>query len=119
MLANKLATTPAHDARPSVRILGKTPRKIAMWVIAGVVNSNFMERAAFRGPKGYEQRATMERMLASPPPGLVQTPEEVAQQIYNAAVNYKEEVFVGPAYNIINALYRSTNVNPFSMAPPQ
>jgi hypothetical protein len=82
----------------------------------GVVNSDFMSRAGFRGAKGEEQRATMARMLASPPPGgLVQTPEEVAQQIYAAVVNRKDEVFVGPAYNAINALYRSTGVNPFSV----
>ncbi|BDA42370.1 probable oxidoreductase EphD [Coccomyxa sp. Obi] len=82
----------------------------------GVVKSNFMERAAFRGPKGEEQRATMERMLEQPPPGLVQTPQEVAAQIYSAVQNRKDEVFVGPAYNTINALYRSLGVNPFSVA---
>ena len=84
--------------------------------LAGVVKSNFMERAAFRGPKGDEQRATMERMLEQPPPGLVQTPQEVAAQIYSAVQNRKDEVFVGPAYNTINALYRSLGVNPFSVA---
>jgi hypothetical protein len=77
-----------------------------------------MERAAFRGAKGEQQRAAMEHMLASPPPGLVQTPDEVARQIYEAAANHKDEVFVGPAYNVINALYRSVNINPFAMAPP-
>lgn len=82
----------------------------------GVVKSNFMERAAFRGPKGEEQRLNMDRMLEQPPPGLVQTPQEVAAQIYSAVQNRKEEVFVGPAYNTINALYRSLGVNPFSVA---
>ena len=87
-------------------------------LLAGVVNSNFMERAGFLGPKGEQQRATMERMLQQPPPGLVQTPEEVAAQVYAAVQGRKQEVFVGPAYNAINALYRSLNVNPFSIAPP-
>lgn len=84
---------------------------------AGVVNSNFMERAAFRGPTGDAQRETMQQMLAQPPPGLVQTPEEVAAQIVAAVQGRKQEVFVGPAYNAINALYRSLGLNPFSVAP--
>ena len=85
---------------------------------AGVVKSNFMERAGFRGADGDKQRAQMQSMLESSPAGLVQSPEEVAQQVYNAAVNRKDEVFVGPAYNAINALFRTFNVNPFSMARP-
>ena len=84
---------------------------------AGVIASNFMERAGFRGAKAQQRRAAMERMLASPPPGgLVQTPEQVAEAVYSAAVQRnKDEVFVGAAYNAINALYRSTGVNPFAV----
>ena len=43
-------------------------------------------------------------------------PLQVARQIYAAVVGRKDEVFVGPAYNAINALYRNTGVNPFAMA---
>ncbi len=77
-----------------------------------------MERAGFRGPKGEQARAAMEKMLKEPPPGIVQTPEEVAAQVFAAVQGRKVEVMVGPAYNAINALYRSLGVNPFSVAPP-
>ena len=86
--------------------------------LAGVVNSNFMERAGFRGVDGDKQREQMQSMLESSPAGLVQTPEEVAEQVYMAAVRRKDEVFVGPAYNAINSMFRTFNVNPFSMARP-
>lgn len=86
--------------------------------MTGVVKSNFMERAGFRGTGGDKQRAQMQSMLESSPAGLVQSPEEVAEQVYMAAVRRKEEVFVGPAYNAVNALFRTFNVNPFSMARP-
>lgn len=86
--------------------------------VAGVVKSNFMERAGFRGVDGDKQRAQMQSMLESSPAGLVQSPEEVAEQVYMAAVRRKDEVFVGPAYNAINAMFRTFNVNPFSMARP-
>ena len=85
---------------------------------AGVVKSNFMERAAFRGADGDKQRAQMESMLESSPAGLVQSPVEVAEQIYAAAMRRRSEVFVGPAYNAVNALFRTFNVNPFSIARP-
>ena len=86
--------------------------------VAGVVNSNFMERAGFRGLDGDKQRAQMQSMLESSPAGLVQSPGEVAEQVYMAAIRRKDEVFVGPAYNAINAVFRTLNVNPFSMARP-
>ena len=86
--------------------------------MAGVVKSNFMERAGFRGVDGDKQRAQMQSMLESSPGGIVQTPAEVAEQIYMAAIRRKDEVFVGPAYNAINAMHRTFGVNPFSMARP-
>ena len=85
---------------------------------AGVVKSSFMERAGFRGAEGDKQRAQMQSMLESSPAGLVQSPEEVAEQVYKAAVRRRDEVFVGPAYNAVNALFKTFNVNPFSMARP-
>ena len=41
---------------------------------------------------------------------------QVAQQIYAAVVGRKDEVFVGPAYKAILGLFRSTGLNPFSVA---
>ena len=35
--------------------------------------------------------------------------------MYNAATQRKDEVFVGLAFNAINALYRTTGVNPFAL----
>ena len=86
--------------------------------LAGVVKSNFMERAGFRGVDGDKQRAQMQSMLESSPGGIVQSPAEVAEQVYMAAIRRKDEVFVGPAYNAINAMHRTFGVNPFSMARP-
>ena len=72
----------------------------------------------FRGTNGDKQRAQMQSMLESSPGGIVQSPAEVAEQVYMAAIRRKDEVFVGPAYNAINAMHRTFGVNPFSMARP-
>ena len=77
-----------------------------------------MERAGFRGAEGDKQRAQMQSMLESSPAGLVQSPDEVAEQVYMAAIRRKDEVFVGPAYNAVHGLFKTFNVNPFSMARP-
>ncbi|CAL5219949.1 g1881 [Coccomyxa viridis] len=113
--ASKFALAGFHDSiKPELADMGIHMAQVH----PGVVKSNFMERAGFRGVDGDKQRAQMQSMLESSPAGLVQSPEEVAEQVYMAAIRRKDEVFVGAAYNAINTAFRTFNVNPFSMARP-
>lgn len=61
----------------------------------GVINSDFMERAQFRGEDetaAHSARQQMSRMLTSP--GIGQ-PQEIAEAIWDAVKNRKSEVVVG------------------------
>ncbi|MGB3509354.1 MAG: SDR family NAD(P)-dependent oxidoreductase [Microcoleaceae cyanobacterium] len=63
----------------------------------GVINSDFMERAQFRGGDNSEvenRRQQMNSVLAS---NFVSQPKDIAEAIWNAVKNQQSEVVVGPA----------------------
>eukprot|EP00241_Pyramimonas_parkeae_P019631 CAMPEP_0114281500 /NCGR_PEP_ID=MMETSP0059-20121206/3035_1 /TAXON_ID=36894 /ORGANISM="Pyramimonas parkeae, Strain CCMP726" /LENGTH=317 /DNA_ID=CAMNT_0001402033 /DNA_START=153 /DNA_END=1106 /DNA_ORIENTATION=- len=84
----------------------------------GVINSDFMERAQFRGEDSDAQRARMAKMLNTGMGGMVQKPEEIADAVIDAVQNKKDEVIVGTAFKAIVAGYRLTGVNPFGVEAP-
>jgi len=81
----------------------------------GVINSNFMERAEFRGKEATEARDRMTEMLKGG--GIVQQPEEIAQAVVDAVEGKKDEIIVGAAFNALVKGYRLFGTNPFAMGP--
>lgn len=85
----------------------------------GVINSDFLERAQFRGGEGEMAKKNMEVMLASPMGGFVQKPEEIANAVIDAVQFKKNEIVVGAFFKAAVAGYRLSGANPFGMAAPQ
>ncbi|KAG2491026.1 hypothetical protein HYH03_010474 [Edaphochlamys debaryana] len=76
----------------------------------GLVRSNFMERAAFYGKNGEEDRRSFRQMVRSLP--LAQTPAEVADAIYSCAVSKSNEVSVGLPFAAAVQAYKFVGLNP-------
>jgi len=84
----------------------------------GVINSDFMERAQFRGDDAEALRGRMSSMLSSGMGGVVQKPEEIAEAVLRAVDCKQDEIVVGPVFKAAVQAYRLTGVNPFGMPPP-
>ena len=108
-----------HRARPVVSLLLNLLAVCAGCGSAGVINSDFLERAQFRGEEGDAAKKNMEVMLASPRSGFVQKPEEIAGAVICAVQLKKNEIVVGAFFKAAVAGYRLTGANPFAVAPPQ
>jgi hypothetical protein len=54
----------------------------------GVIASDFLERAQFRGDEGEAARERMDQMLSNGMPGVVQKPEEIADAVWTAVEGY-------------------------------
>jgi len=80
----------------------------------GVVNSSFMERAQFRGPKAEETKKQLRQVMNSP---VAQTPDEIAQAVWDCATGYRNEVIVGPFYSTSVGMHRLTGLNPTAIFP--
>lgn len=80
----------------------------------GVIKSDFLERAQFRGGSASAAAAQMRSMLDAPNMPLVQTPEQVAAAVVDAVNNRKDEVMVGLPFAALQAAYRTTGLNVFS-----
>lgn len=81
----------------------------------GVIASDFLERAQFRGDEGEAARERMDQMLSNGMPGVVQKPEEIADAVWTAVDGRKNEVIVGAVFNAAVAGYRLTGANPFGI----
>jgi hypothetical protein len=46
---------------------------------------------------------------------MLQTPEQIAQEVYDAVVQRREEVMVGAAFGALGAAYKYTGLNVFSL----
>ncbi|KAK9835233.1 hypothetical protein WJX81_007664 [Elliptochloris bilobata] len=110
--ASKFALAGWTDSiRPELADLGIHVAQI----YPGVVRSNFLERAGFLGEGGPARRKQMEEMLSSGGGGIVQTPEQVGDAIWNAVAQRKDEVSVGLPFQLLGAMYKTFNINPLSM----
>ncbi|GIL79044.1 hypothetical protein Vretifemale_8448 [Volvox reticuliferus] len=76
----------------------------------GLVKSNFMERAAFYGKNGEEDRRSFRQMLRSLP--IAQSPGEVAEAIYDCVTSKSNEVSVGLPFSAAVQAYKFTGLNP-------
>jgi hypothetical protein len=65
---------------------------IAVQVHPGVIASDFLERAQFRGAEGEAARARMGDMLSGGMPGVVQQPQEIADAVWCAVEGRRNEV---------------------------
>eukprot|EP00951_Prasinocladus_malaysianus_P021145 scaffold174475_cov36-Prasinocladus_malaysianus.AAC.2 len=74
----------------------------------GVIDSDFMERAQFRGENAEKQRAQMESMLGSGMGGVIQKPEEIASAVLRAVECRQDEIVVGPVFKAAVQAYRLT-----------
>ena len=81
----------------------------------GVIDSDFLERAQFRGEAAAKTQETMSKMLSS---GMAQKPEEIADAVIEAMERKKKEIIVGPAFQAAVGAYRLTGANPFAMETP-
>eukprot|EP00238_Polyblepharides_amylifera_P009968 CAMPEP_0196587144 /NCGR_PEP_ID=MMETSP1081-20130531/56566_1 /TAXON_ID=36882 /ORGANISM="Pyramimonas amylifera, Strain CCMP720" /LENGTH=287 /DNA_ID=CAMNT_0041909247 /DNA_START=481 /DNA_END=1344 /DNA_ORIENTATION=+ len=84
----------------------------------GVIKSDFMERAQFVGDKSAAAKDNMNSMLESGMGGVVQTPEQIAEAVWEAVIKRKKEIVVGPFFKTAVQTYRTTGINLFGMAPP-
>lgn len=80
----------------------------------GVVASNFMERAQFRGDTAEQDSKQMAETLAGGS-GIVQTPEQVAQACMTAYKKGQKEVVVGLPFKLLYSAYNTFGLNPFAM----
>ncbi|MCL1465071.1 SDR family oxidoreductase [Argonema galeatum] len=64
----------------------------------GVINSNFMERAMFRGGDESETEARRQQMSKLLESSWVSKPEDIANAIWDAVQNKRSEVVVGPTF---------------------
>lgn len=64
----------------------------------GVINSNFMERAMFRGEDESETEARRQQMSKLLESSWVSKPEDIANAIWDAVKNKRSEVVVGPTF---------------------
>jgi len=81
----------------------------------GVINSDFLERAQFVGEQATVARSNLEKILAS---GMAQTPEEVAEAVWQGVASGKEEVVVGAAFQAAITAYKWTGLNVFGVDAP-
>ncbi|CAD5976121.1 3-oxoacyl-[acyl-carrier-protein] reductase FabG [Planktothrix tepida] len=63
----------------------------------GIINSNFMERAQFRGENELEVEQLRQRLDSALASTWVSQPEDIAQAIWNAVEKKQNEVIVGSA----------------------
>lgn len=63
----------------------------------GIINSNFLERAQFRGEDELEIEQLRQRLDSALASTWVSQPEDIAQAIWNAVEKKQSEVVVGPA----------------------
>ncbi|NET26710.1 SDR family oxidoreductase [Okeania sp. SIO1I7] len=63
----------------------------------GVINSDFMERAQFRGGDNSEVESSRQQMNSVLTSSFVSQPKDIAEAIWNAVKNNQSEVVVGPA----------------------
>lgn len=78
-----------------------------------------MERAQFRGKVGLSQQENLQKMLEGGPSVLVQTPEQVAQEVVRAVERRRGEVMVGALYSLLGLLYRLIRFNLFTLPLPK
>ncbi|VXD19225.1 Oxidoreductase [Planktothrix serta PCC 8927] len=71
----------------------------------GIINSNFMERAQFRGENQLEIEQLRQRLDSALASTWVSQPEDIAQAIWNAVEKKQNEVIVGPAI-LATEIYR-------------
>lgn len=71
----------------------------------GIINSNFMERALFRGEDEFEIEQLRQRLDSALASTWVSQPEDIAQAVWNAVENKQNEVIVGPAV-LATEIYR-------------
>lgn len=76
----------------------------------GVIATDFLERAQWRGPTAEADAKSMQEMLSSGG-AMVQTPEQVAAAVVRAVDRGQREVMVGWPFKAINAVYNWTGVN--------
>mmetsp|Transcript_17116 Transcript_17116/g.36961 ORF Transcript_17116/g.36961 Transcript_17116/m.36961 type:complete len:355 (+) Transcript_17116:160-1224(+) len=75
----------------------------------GLVKTNLMERAQFFGKEHQDDRKSFRQQLRALP--LSQTPQEVADAIYNAAQTKQEDIVVGLPFAAAAEAFRFTGVN--------
>lgn len=76
-----------------------TPKGIHVCAVhPGVINSNFLERAQFRGVDDAEVESRQEEMNSLLKSGWISQPEDIAKAIWDAVKKKKSEVVVGPAF---------------------
>ena len=63
----------------------------------GVINSNFMERAKFRGGDNSEVENRRQQMNSVLESNFVSQPKDIAEAIWNVYKNNQSEIVVGPA----------------------
>ncbi|NER05415.1 MAG: oxidoreductase, partial [Okeania sp. SIO3C4] len=63
----------------------------------GVINSDFMERAQFRGGDNSEVESSRQQMNSVLTSNFVSQSKDIAEAIWNAVKNNQSEVVVGPA----------------------
>lgn len=62
----------------------------------GVINSNFLERAQFRGEDNSEIESRRQQMNSALESSIVSQPKDIAEAVWDAVKNKKSEVVVGP-----------------------
>ncbi|GAX82432.1 hypothetical protein CEUSTIGMA_g9860.t1 [Chlamydomonas eustigma] len=75
----------------------------------GLVKSNFMERAEFYGKDSVEERKSFRQLVRSLP--FSQTPQEVADAIYNAYMTKSDQVLVGLPFAAADTAFWLTRTN--------
>lgn len=75
----------------------------------GLVKSNFMERAEFFGQNAEDERRSFRQTVRSLP--FSQTPQEVADTIFNCYASKQGEAMVGLPFMAAGAAFRMTGLN--------
>ncbi|MEL6939613.1 MAG: SDR family oxidoreductase [Cyanobacteria bacterium J06598_1] len=63
----------------------------------GIINSDFMERAMFRGKSSDEAAQRQQQMMKTLESGIASKPEDVAKAVWKAVTQRQNEGVVGPA----------------------
>lgn len=106
-------TTPTHAIPPSQQQAAKGIH--VAQIHPGVIRSDFLERAQFRGTTASAAASEMRSMLDAPNMPLVQTPEQVAAAVMDAVNNRKNEVMVGLPFAAMQTASRVTGLNVFAL----